>query len=79
MVRKVKVTAAQKLTEPKWKQETKEERAKREGNGKKFLQSCRSLRFLKLRPKADVGNGITDWPRECQPVSGCQIPSAYKL
>ena len=64
--------------EPRSKQKTMGERARGEGSAKNRLQSTpwdfwNCVRFL------DAGSGIPDWPTECQPVSGCQIPSGYKL
>ena len=63
---------------PRLKQKTMGERARGEGSEKNRLQST-PRDFWNCARCLDAGSCIPDWPRECQPVSGCQIPSGYKL
>ena len=64
--------------EPRSKQKTMGEEVRGKGVEKNRLHST-PLEFCNYIQKVDVANGIPDWPTECQPVSGCQIPSGYKL
>ena len=64
--------------EPRSKQKTMGEGVRGKGSEKNCLHSI-PWEFWNYIQKVDIANGIPDWPTECQPVSGCQIPSGYKL
>ena len=53
------------------------------GRGRKAVRKTACNQPLEIFETAsaflEAGSGIPDWPTECQPVSGCQIPSGYKL
>lgn len=75
VVRKVTVTAAGKLNRSRnRKRGRREERAMGEGSGQKRLQSCRSLRFLKLRPKSGCRKRHS---RLAKRMSNCQRMSDF--
>jgi len=64
--------------EPRSKQKMMGEGVRGKGIEKNRLHST-PWEFCYYIQKVDVANGIPDWPTECQPVSGCQIPSGHKL
>ena len=81
MVRKVRVYSRAKA-EPRLKQKAMGEGAGA-GAGRKAVRKTACNQPLEIFETAsaflEAGSSIPDWPTECQPVSGCQIPSGYRL